>query len=103
MTFEQQIEQEIRRIRDELQQHEEISAFQFTITAEGRVHDGEVKITYSLDHPYESFTRVNGSRAQPVISEYVRRLTWNKVHEPLSISAVPPHKNNGDLDDNIIF
>ena len=86
-TEEELIVNMVRMIRDELRQIESLQAFEFTIRAEGRVHEGDVSLTFKLDHPYESGVYVTGNTIAAVLQEFMRRHGWNKRHMPLMITS----------------
>lgn len=77
----------VRMIRTELQQIETLQAFEFTIRASGRVHEGDIELTFKLDHPYESGVYVTGNTVAAVLQEFMRRHGWNKRHMPLMIGS----------------
>ena len=84
--FEDLIVEQVRFIRSELQKIETLDAFEFIVKAEGRVHEGELKIVFSLDHPYEMGVIAKGGDINVVLEEFMRRFGWNKRNNPLMIS-----------------
>ena len=84
--FEKELVYTVKSIRARLQSIENLEAFTFQITAEGRVHDGEVRITFKLDHPYETGVDVRGNSIGVVLDEFMRRHGWNKRHTVLLIT-----------------
>ena len=77
----------VQLIRGELQKIETLNGFEFEIKAEGRVHDGDVKITFRLDSHYDSYVCVKGNSIAAVLQEFMRRHGWNSRHSPLLITA----------------
>lgn len=60
--------------------------FEFTIKATGRVRDGEVEIKFSLgENGYTN--NVSGDKVEAVVTEYLRRIGWQKAHEYLALTA----------------
>lgn len=92
------IKREIKRVRKELQKVDDLSYFRVTIQASGRVHDGDVKLTYSLSSAEYGSAEVEGDELQSVLDEMLRRHGWTAIHAPKAIgyTAVPD-------DDNIPF
>ncbi len=81
--FEQAVLEEVARVRSRLQPHD-MSHFQFTIEASGRVQDGEVKIVFTLGE-YSGAVRANSVDA--AVAEYSRRHGWDKLHDGLCLPA----------------
>lgn len=73
-------------IREELSKVDEISSIDFEVSIEGRAHDGELKIKYSLGSTYSNGGLVTGGRLEPVITEYLRRFGWDSRNKPLELS-----------------
>ena len=48
VSFEGALKREIKRVREQLRQCDALSNFSLTINAEGRLHEGEVKLTFGL-------------------------------------------------------
>jgi hypothetical protein len=72
-------------IRRRLAQCESMSSFELVIRAEGRVHDGDIKITYTLGDYYGAGTS-KGGRLEPVIVECLRRYGWVQANEPTCLT-----------------
>lgn len=73
-------------IREELSKVDEIASIDFDISIDGRAHDGELKIKYSLGSNYGTGGLVTGGRLEPVITEYLRRFGWDSRNKPLELS-----------------
>lgn len=73
-------------IREELSRVDEISLIDFTLSIDGRAHDGELKIKYSLGSSYRAGGCVEGGRLEPVINEYLRRFGWDYRNKPLELT-----------------
>ena len=78
---------EVKRVRELLKQDESMSAFAMRIDAEGRVHSGEVKITFSVSPTsYIGSETVHGHDFDVIVEELRRRRGWNAVNAPLALS-----------------
>lgn len=88
-SFEDIVTAKVKEIREYLASRDDgeiLNHFVFRIEASGRVHDGHVKIEFSMaDYDYPS---VRGNNVKMVLSEYVRRHGWNHENAPLMISKV---------------
>ncbi len=82
--FEQAVLDEVARVRGKLQPHD-LSHFQFTIKAEGRVQDGDVKVVFALGE-YSETVRANSVDA--ALTEYMRRHGWEQMHDGLCLPSV---------------
>lgn len=100
VSFEGALKREIKRIRTELLKAEDLSSFSFTITASGRLHDGEVKLKFALAESTYGEGRVEGDSIQPVLDELLRRHGWEKIHSP---KALAYEKVPGDDTDETLF
>ena len=83
--FEEELKHIIQCIRDEIAQVEDISEFEFIIKASGRAHDGDLNLSFEIDHPYKSNVEVVGDGIGAVIEEFMRRHGWTKRHAPIAI------------------
>jgi len=64
------------------------NSFNLSIDADGRVMDGDVKITYRLtDNGYPS-TDARGGTMVHVVHEFERRYGWSRRNEPLCLPKV---------------
>jgi hypothetical protein len=86
MTFDEMIKNLAIHVRDDLKQVEAISSLNFSIEVTGRVHDGDLKIKYSIGSAYSNGGEVKGGALDPVLTEYKRRFGWDQRHQPLCIS-----------------
>jgi hypothetical protein len=75
-------------IRSRLQECEDLPNFELNIEAKGRVHEGEVTISYNLEGYYTDV--VKGGRLTPVLDEFARRHGWKKVNAPICIGGPAP-------------
>lgn len=85
-AYEEAIKEMAAYIRNELQQIENISSLDFNIIIDGRVHDGEIKITFEIGNPYNKGGMVKGGSVDAVLHEYMRRFGWDLKHQPLMLS-----------------
>ena len=85
--FEETFLDAVKQVRNRLTQYETAgNEFSLSCKADGRIHDGETRITYSLGaNIYE--TPVTGDSVDAVVAEYVRRKGWNKQHQYVALSA----------------
>jgi hypothetical protein len=74
----------VTAIRARLQQCENLPSFELNISAKGRVHDGDVTISYSLEEYYGE--AVKGGRVEPVLIEFTRRYGWRRENAPVCLS-----------------
>lgn len=83
--YEDQIKSLATFIRSDLQQVESLRSFTAEITISGRVHDGEMKIQFSIGGDYNSGAVIGGT-IEAVLTEYKRRQGWSKRNAPLELS-----------------
>ena len=77
--------------------------FHFIVKANGRILDGEVKLSFSLNpNGWDDPRTVTGNSMQGVVDEYLRRAGWNAVNAPLQLGAPTP-KPEQVSDDEIPF
>lgn len=96
--FEEAIKNLAYELRDSLQQVDEISRLDFNIDISGRVHDGELKIEFSLGSTYNTGGKVDGGSIEAVVKEYLRRFGWDQRNKPLELSfSHPPQVDNPQL------
>ena len=90
VSFEGALKREIKRVRRELAKLDSLPYMRLVIQASGRLHDGDMKLTYSLSDEY-SIDTTKGDAIQPVIDEFMRRHGWQAIHAPKAIgySKVP--------------
>lgn len=82
--FEKAVVEEVRRVRGILQVNENIHRFEFEITASGRVHDGEVKITFKIG---EYDVSVTGNTVDAAVLEFQRRNGYDAKHSGLVLTG----------------
>ncbi len=87
MTFEEHLVQTVKDIRTQLQGMENLSSFELVIKAEGRVHEGDVEITFKLEHGYYEGT-TTGNNIDAVVTEFMRRMGWKQLNMPLCLPSV---------------
>lgn len=86
MDFEKILIEAVKALRKRLQQCESVSSFALHISANGRVHDGDVSISFTLTDGSYRENQPMGARLGPVVEEFVRRHAWNERNAPLCIS-----------------
>ncbi len=83
--FEKSVVELVTGIRDELKMVDDLSSFSFNIKMAGRVHSGDVKVTYSICKSSYG-ADVDGHSIKAVIEEFKRRNGWTQLNQPLCIS-----------------
>lgn len=68
----------------------ECNTFEISVSASGRVQDGDVKITYECGPQYGN--AVKGGTLEAVVEEYLRRNGWDRRHAPLALEAPKPRR-----------
>lgn len=89
MNYEQTIKELAAYVRAELSVINEISSLDFDIDISGRLHDGELKIKFSVGSTYSTGGKVEGGSIDAVLKEYKRRFGWDKRNQPLELSFSP--------------
>lgn len=81
------VAKEVARIRELLKCDESMYNFVLRIDAEGRLHSGEVKITFTVSPTsYVNDEAVSGHNFNTIVEELLRRRGWNAVNTPLALS-----------------
>lgn len=83
--FEQAVMEEVRRIREMLNNCDNVSQFTFTVSASGRVRDGDVEITFGCGNYSASVT---ANSVDGAVYEHMRRQGWEKTNTPLCLPRV---------------
>jgi hypothetical protein len=87
VLFAAHVASEVKRVRELLKQDENMSSFCMHIEASGRVHSGEVKITFSLaPATYLCSETVKGHDFDVIVAELFRRRGFNAVNAPLALT-----------------
>lgn len=94
VSFEGAVKREVKRVRGALQKLEELATFRMEIVARGRVHDGDVKIEFTVGREYGG--EVTGDNMQAVLEEFMRRHGWKKAHNPVAITFQEAPSNTED-------
>lgn len=102
VSFEGALKREIKRVRNKLKLTEEVSEFNLTIVAKGRVNDGEVKLSFGLAPSVYGGSVVEGRELNAVVEEFLRRHGWHKKNDPVAISYEKVPSDDTD-DDNISY
>jgi hypothetical protein len=84
-ALERAVRAAVLEVRSRLQQCEDLPSFELEIKAQGRVHEGEIEISYNLEGRYNDVVR--GGRLTPVVDEFARRHGWNKINAPICIGG----------------
>jgi hypothetical protein len=88
VSFEGAVKREAKRIREQLQADESLHEFAFRIQVSGRVHDGDLKLIYSVyDNNGGQYQepKVTGDSVHAVMDEFTRRRGWTQRHAPKAI------------------
>ena len=102
VSFEGAIKREIKRLRNQLKQDETLSEFRLIIEASGRVNDGEVRLSYTLDQKF-GLGKVEGNSLQAVVYEFQRRRGWSKTNAPKALAYEKVPSDDTIEDDEIPF
>lgn len=89
MNFEQALIQKVRAIREQLAKCEDIRTMKLFINVSGRLHDGELELTYSLGGSYDLGGEVKGGNLDVLVEEYLHRFGFDKRNQVKLISYVP--------------
>lgn len=111
VSFEGAIKREVQRIRQKLLVASNagllLSNYLYlSISAKGRITDGEIKIQFTLYENEYASNPVNGNSSQTVTEEFLRRAGWQKVNDPIAISFTktePPLTPGAPYEDEIPF
>lgn len=98
VSFAGALKREIKRVRRKLQRDERMSEFSIEIDVKGRVHDGDVKLTYSVcPSSWQNSDAVKGDDLDACVEELMRRRGWQSVHAPVAIGyeRVPSDDTEG--------
>ena len=82
--FEKAVVAEVKRVREILQRNESLSHFVFNIHAEGRIHDGEARIKFSLGQYSDS---VSANNVDAAVREYMRRNGFDTLNSGLVLTG----------------
>jgi hypothetical protein len=82
--FEEAVIKEVKRVREQLQENENLHQFEFCITASGRIHDGEVKIEFAIG---EYSANVSANSVDAAVAEYQRRKGFERRHSGLVLTG----------------
>lgn len=87
-SFEDKVTETVKAIRELIAMDDKAPAyFHFSVIAEGRVRDGEVHIQFKLGET--DYTNVvKGDDVHAVLTEYLRRIGWQKAHQYLALPVV---------------
>ena len=82
MDFEKALIEAVKMVRHELQACDTITTFALSIHASGRVHDGDVRISFTLS---TAAATAEGNSLHRVVQETLRRHNWDERNAPLCI------------------
>jgi len=85
MSFEEHLIETIRHLRSTLA-NSEVNTMRLDIEVTGRVHDGELLVTFRLGAEYGA-DQAKGDSLQSVTDEFLRRSSWGQRHNCLRIAA----------------
>lgn len=83
-TFEKALAKAIAGVRAELADAN-INSMALCIECEGRVMEGEIKVTFALGKIYDTKTR--GDTLDAVTAEFLRRNGWQRRHDSLRLTS----------------
>ena len=76
---------------------ESIRGFELIIKAEGRVSEGDIKLTYTLSNgEYSDPNTIEGNELAAITEEYLRRHGWTERHQPLLLTVTEQTKADPD-------
>jgi hypothetical protein len=90
MTFEQSLSEKVLEIRQRLQAIDTLPRFRIDIEIFGRVHEGEIDITFKLGQQYVDESSAEGGNLDCVVNEFMHRFGWKTVNNPLRIGGPRP-------------
>lgn len=82
--FEKAVVAEVKRVREILQRDEDMTSFAFKIEANGRVHDGEIKITFGIG---SYSVTVEANNVDGAAREYMRRRGFDQLNSGLVLTG----------------
>lgn len=88
MYFEQRLVDFLKSLRQRIASNTTSTGIIFQIRASGRVNEGEMEVTFSLENNYDSKADVSGGDLEQVVVEYMRRFDWQKANQPLCLPNV---------------
>ena len=86
--FEAALRSKIAEIRALLQEIEILPAFRIDIEIDGRVHDGDLNVTFKISEGSYSDATAGGD-IDAVVREFMRRFGWKARNAPLRLSYLP--------------
>lgn len=92
--FEKAVVAEVRRVREIMQRNDGLSRFKFEIEAEGRLHDGEIKVTFAIG---EYGASVTANTVDDAIFEFQRRNGFDKRHSGLVLTGPGEVQSTDDI------
>lgn len=82
--FEKAVVAEVKRVRETLARDESLHSFHFEVRAEGRVHDGEVRISFAVGN-YSA--NVVGNTVDAAVREYMRRNGFDTLNSGIVLTG----------------
>lgn len=102
VSFAGAVKREIKRVRKRMARDENQSRFAVRITATGRLHDGDVNLTYAVGHSDYGY-EVEGDDLDACVDELMRRDGWKKVHAPVAIGYEKIPSDDTDPSDEALM
>lgn len=94
VSFKGALKREIARVLKKLKQDESCAWFSLALEASGRP-DGDIKIEYRL-YDDQAQTYIKGQDLDAMTDELLRRRGWDKVNQPLMLTATEQARADAD-------
>lgn len=95
--FEKLLIQEIQHLRSRAQEHTIWTYFRVDIEVNGHVHEGELRIEFSVGDSYGTGA-AKGNSLRAAQEEFIRRKAWDEQNRPLMLSySGEKEKSNDDI------
>jgi hypothetical protein len=93
--FEQAVINEVKRVRTFINKADLCNRFEFSISAIGRVSDGDVEIKFNVELDYNRVVEANS--VDGALYEALRRLGWQRTNSPLCLPVVEDEPKATDI------
>jgi hypothetical protein len=97
VSFDGAVKREAKRVRKELQRDETLHSFGLRIDISGRVHDGDLKLKFTIGDSEYFSQSVTGDSLQAVIDEFMRRRGWTAIHSPKALGYETVPSDDSDI------
>jgi hypothetical protein len=96
VSFEGAISRKVRAVRKKLRTLEAKSEFRIVVFCSGRLHDGDVKVTYEVAFDTLYGSAVKGNDLDNAIEELMRREGWQERNQPKMLTTSRIDSEDGD-------